>query len=217
MKTILGILLVFSAIILYQDIKKDTGEKKVYNGTAWFLNDQGYVVTAYHVVKGQSENYVVYKNKLYKAFIFAVDYSRDLVILRTEAPNTSYLPLDTTISYLEPTITYGYPLMSKWGTNLKSSYGNIQYSSIPSKYYSSAKTCHGNSGGPVIGANGVLGIVNYGMPPFDKDQCSTNSYGTLSLYVARLADKYGIPFYSSSSGFSYRSVDKSEVVELYSY
>lgn len=205
------ILLIFTVIGFLSTIdfkRSDT----VWMGTAWFLNDQGYIVTAYHVVKGSKHFTFNYRNQVQEAYIFAVDYQNDIAILKTFLQNTPYLMIDSNITDGEPDKTYGFPRPLLYGDDLKISTGLI-YNSWGTEYRSTARTCPGNSGGPVIGKDGVLGIVNYGMPLFDKDGCSTHSYGTKSGYVVTLAHRNGI--FVPVTGGSYPS--SNTIFEIFAY
>lgn len=188
------------------------------SGSAWFINQNGQIVTAYHVVNHNSHFFISYKGKLIRATVIGVDKYNDIAILSTSLKSTSYLPLEADYKDGEQAQLLGYPVPDTMGYNLKNkpailhkswvNKGELDYTGI---------SCHGNSGGPVVGETGVVGTITHGITgsnPFSK--CSNNGYGPTTAEIIILGKKLGIDMYSTSM-VDLHHITNSEVVIIYAY
>ncbi len=136
-------------------------------GTAWFA-ENGYAVTAYHVVEGAQQITLLGPNRVsYEAAIAVADAKNDLAILRV---NTGlHRPRGLRISQRPATLggtafTIGFPHPDVMGVEPKYTSGDISATSgagdDPRFLQISAPVQAGNSGGPLVGTSGdVVGIV----------------------------------------------------------
>ncbi len=178
-----------------------------WSGTAWALNENGDVVTAYHVVKGGHVFAIRINDNLYYGKVIATDPGNDVAILHFNMPDLGYLPLQVTFKDGEVAAVYGYPHPDVFGTNLKVSFGHLFHTDpnsgdngsgiIMTTDYAIGDTfvCPGNSGGPVYGTYGVVGLLDDGVAPFGVLNCSALGAGPTSIHVAELADKNHILFH----------------------
>lgn len=135
-------------------------------GTAFAVTDQGHFVTAFHVVKGQSELYVVNmeQKKLHRAELLASDEANDLALLKTTfAAKPLRLSQWSSVPTGLEVFVIGYPQPKLLGTSKKITTGIINGSrgSDNSRLFqTSAEVQKGNSGGPVLAPDGsVVGVV----------------------------------------------------------
>jgi S1-C subfamily serine protease len=132
------------------------------SGSAFFISADGVAVTAAHVVKGcgrlESPRWGVVK-------VLAADPRADLAILKAPGASGQYVPLRARGPRLgENMSAAGYPLGQLLGPGLKITTGVVSGLSGPQGdrglFQLSAPIQPGNSGGPVIDADGALiGVV----------------------------------------------------------
>ena len=133
-------------------------------GSGFFINNDKYVVTNFHVVKDAKKMYVMLKEGqyAYEAKLFAFDSQNDIAILKMNSEiKHNYLPLTTDSKKNDNVYTCGF------ATNYTVSSGKVMDTNAPYKdnYYidiSNIVYC-GNSGGPALNEKGeVIGIVTLG-------------------------------------------------------
>lgn len=205
-------------IVIFDNISSiKADEKEAALGTAWVLNESGYIVTANHVVKGRNTFKVVKRGLVLDAELIVVDAANDIAILRISEKQLDYLPLQLTYIDSEPASMFGYPLPAQYGDNLKTSSGTMKHQLI-SNYFRiyDAKVCPGNSGGPLIGTKGVIGVITESVFPFTRNNCSVTAQGPTSDKVAALAKANGIVFHESKQLQVYIITDD-EVMEIYAW
>jgi S1-C subfamily serine protease len=144
------------------DEKRDRAPTAGGSGSAFFISADGVAVTAAHVVKGcgrlESPRWGVVK-------VLAADPRADLAILKAPAASGQYVPLRARGPRLgENMSAAGYPLGDLLGPGLKITTGVVSGLSGPQGdrglFQLSAPIQPGNSGGPVIDADGALiGVV----------------------------------------------------------
>lgn len=159
-----------------------------WSGTAFFINNNGYLATAGHVVKGATYLIVVYKGNYYPATVVAADYDKDVAIVHINTTNTS-LALQPNYKDYELVFVVGYPKPDELGTSLKVQAGYIY--SITDDLSMNTYSCGGDSGGAIVNSNNeVVGILvaGYNM----TDDCSYRSIGVLVNDLIYLAIKSGV-------------------------
>jgi Trypsin-like peptidase domain len=184
----ISVVIVMCSIAQYKSIPYKTIEC----GTAFFINNKGYMATAYHVVKNSKDLRVLYKGKLYKASIIAVDTRNDIAIIKTNLKCKYYLSLTSRIKENEPIVTLGFPQPDYYGTNLKESIGTVttSYFNIIKNH---SKTCPGHSGSPIIDNYGnAVGISTQGylFYIYNNHRCTTEASGPPAKLLIELANKY---------------------------
>ena len=163
----------------YVEIRYDIPEeesKEIINestcsgqGTGFAINENGYIVTNYHVIKNCDKIYVASNEspKEVEAKVIVRDKLNDLAILKidnyiAEIPYT----FENNLKVLEDVYAYGYPLTYQLGENIKATNGTISSLSAidDDKRYiqHTAPIQPGNSGGPLFNSDGnIIGINTY--------------------------------------------------------
>jgi len=146
---------------------KETRKEKGFNtGTGFFITNDGYLITNYHVIEDAKKILVVTtERKEFEAQFIKGDRANDVVLLKIRA-NTKAIPFSgqNLLSKGEEVFTLGYPLVAIQGQEQKATFGRINSLSgigddirfvqidIPVQ--------PGNSGGPLINMKGqVIGII----------------------------------------------------------
>ncbi len=175
------------SIILKNFIFKDTEEySSVENGleqgkfewtgsgSGFYVSNEGYIVTNYHVVENANEVWIKCKQdgiyQKFKAEIIQKDVSNDLALIKiTDSAfktlkEIPYSILSGTSPLGSNVFTLGYPLAYVIGENVKYTSGNISsncgmYNDVTS-YQMTVPVQPGNSGGPLFDTNGnIVGVV----------------------------------------------------------
>lgn len=135
-------------------------------GTAFFVSDDGYLVTNSHVVHGATKLWVVVDGRNIAATLVEEDTVNDIALLKVDT-STRALPLalgGSTKPGADVTVL-GYPRVDVQGPAQKATFGHINADSGASgdvRYFQvSAAIQPGNSGGPMLDeAGAVIGIVS---------------------------------------------------------
>ena len=135
-------------------------------GTGFFVTNNGYIITNYHVVESAKEIVIIPTDGIYRqARIVRTDPANDLAVLKVEMASTGLWIRDSgSLSVGEEVFTTGYPLPTLQGRDQKTTFGRINSLSglqgdirfvqidVPVQ--------PGNSGGPLVDSKGrVVGIV----------------------------------------------------------
>ena len=166
---------------------KPTHDEHQAGGSAFFINEDGEIITNYHVVAGAKRLYImlpsINKRKRFEIELVGCKPSRDIALCRLtekgKAAFTSFLETvpgcngmiqylelapDDTINPLEPVMALGYPLID----GFKRTLGEVSGVSMNTgQFYCqiTAPISNGNSGGPTLNKNGqVIGINTAGIP-----------------------------------------------------
>jgi S1-C subfamily serine protease len=137
--------------------------KAKFSGTAFFVADQGRLLTNHHVVKDCDWIGLMSEDGLHPAVKLADSPSLDLAVLKTDFEgNAVAVFADQQPEIGEDSYVAGYPLLDKlWALNFTN--GIISSQSPlgdPSLLQTTAAVQHGNSGGPMFDASGhVIGVV----------------------------------------------------------
>ena len=148
------------------------------NGSGFFLNQEGYIATNYHVIEDAT---VVQANftrngkvESYPAKVVTADPQNDLAIIKIDDPsfkNVSQIPyglLSRTIDTGSEVFALGYPMADIMGNEVKFTDGKISSKSgiqgDARVYQISVPIQPGNSGGPLFDMKGnVVGITSSGL------------------------------------------------------
>lgn len=148
------------------------------NGSGFFLNQEGYIATNYHVIEDAT---VVQANftrngkvESYPAKVVTVDPQNDLAIIKIDDPSFKYVSqipyglLSRTIDTGSEVFALGYPMADIMGNEVKFTDGKISSKSgiqgDARVYQISVPIQPGNSGGPLFDMNGnIVGITSSGL------------------------------------------------------
>jgi S1-C subfamily serine protease len=142
-------------------------EKGYSTGTGFFVTDDGFMVTNFHVVEGAAQVFVMSpkENKKLPATVVRTDPTNDVAILKVEA-ETVGIPLAQEFSGLkgEEVLTLGFPLVAIQGQEQKATFGRINSLSGIKNDIRFAQIDvpiqPGNSGGPLLNTRGeAIGVV----------------------------------------------------------
>jgi S1-C subfamily serine protease len=149
----------------------ETYEVPAGSGSGFIWDDRGHIVTNFHVVESASALTVTLSNhSSYEAEIVGVEPSKDIAILRIEAPSSKLRPVRAGSSAslqvgqkvvaignpfgLDQTLTTG--VVSALGREIKASNGRT----IQDVIQTDAAINPGNSGGPLLDSRGQLIGIN---------------------------------------------------------
>jgi len=173
-------------------------------GTGFAIDDQGLVITAYHVIEGSSDLYVNYASGRVNLSIVQTALDYDLALLRIAQPTENHFTLSAQYSVTDKVYVYGYP-GNTFTAGMPSVTSGVVSRILPLEdllltsdqapdglemIQTDASINGGNSGGPLINACGVIGVVR-----------STSDYSELHEYVG-VGSEEGIGYAVSSKTVS---------------
>ena len=134
------------------------------SGTGFFITEDGYLITNYHVVEDGTTLKVKTKGGVFPATVIRTDKINDLALIKVGG-KFSPIPISyRDVQLGEAVFTIGFPNITLQGTEPKYTDGKV--SSLagirddPSRYQISVPVQPGNSGGALIGSDGaVIGVV----------------------------------------------------------
>lgn len=134
------------------------------SGTAFSIEESGYLITNYHVVNGCSEIKVPYQGGTLKANLISFDLINDLALIKIDKKLGNVIPIENSQPYLMQDIfVAGYPFGKDLSTSLKITKGIVSSLSGLANNFSriqiDAALQPGNSGGPIYNDNGNLVAV----------------------------------------------------------
>ena len=226
-KIILTVLLVLSCSITFAKPKQPVNYW-IVEGTAFFINNSGYMVTAAHVIRGSHDFKILYKKDIVNVYLVAEDDDSDIAILRVGEPiTTDYFAIDLPKDK-EEVMVLGFPVVAKFGMYIHITMGPLLMTADDlTDYYVYAKSCHGNSGGPVVNSrNRVVGVLVSGWSDMatDNGECSFHSGAVNSSALIKLALNHNVPLdygitdykdFPSISASIYLLEDQNRVVFIY--
>lgn len=138
----------------------------VATGTGFFITENGYLVTNFHVISNFDTFQVRdHRGNIYPARFIQKDAANDLAILKVEG-KFSALPIarSDSVRLAENVFTLGYPNTRMQGVSVKFTEGTISSLSgildEPNSFQVSVPVQPGNSGGPLFNREGmVIGVV----------------------------------------------------------
>lgn len=155
-------------------IEPNEEEYEAKQGTCFVINNQGYLLTNYHVISGAKK--ILIKgiggnfSSPQEADVIAFDIDLDLALLKLHNQSIHFdsIPYGNCLEsnqQARQTFVLGYPLANSMGNEIKISEGiisaNSGYKGSISQYQFSAPVQPGNSGSPLFNDKGeLLGIIN---------------------------------------------------------
>lgn len=135
------------------------------SGTGFFVSDDGYLVTNFHVVDEGESTFVKTKQGRFAAKVVRTDPTNDLALLKVDGAFSALPVASKSEGKLgESVFTIGFPLVDIIGTEPRLTRGDINsLAGIKDdiRYYQvSVPVQPGNSGGPLVNLSGdVIGVV----------------------------------------------------------
>ena len=137
-----------------------------FSGTGFFITDDGYLISNYHVVKGAAKVRLLTGAGLIDATVVKVDTANDMALIKV-AGKFSPLPVaaSRTVKLGATVATVGFPATGMQGFSPKLAKGEIASlagaTDDPRYFQISLPVQHGNSGGALVDVRGnVVGIVS---------------------------------------------------------
>ena len=142
-------------------------------GTGFAVSQDGFLITAHHVIKGADEVILKFPNTdPTSARLIAFDQVLDIALLRTTGLTPHFIPVSVGDPLLgEKVFTIGYPDPTVLGLNQKFTSGTISslkgLNDTTYQMQISVPLQPGNSGGPLVSSKSgtVVGIVTSGANP----------------------------------------------------
>lgn len=172
---------------------------QVVSGTGFFITTNGYIITAAHVVSKSTSVKILVGTKTTSAVVVRKDEKNDIALLKAEGSFSALPIIPSSLMKLGTDVfTIGFPNLSLQGVSPKLTKGVISglngIQDDPSCFQISVAVQPGNSGGPLLNADGcVLGVINSKL----NDVVAANLTGSLpqnvnyavkSAYVLPLID-----------------------------
>lgn len=171
------------------------------NGTGFFISNEGYLATNYHVVAEASEIEIEFirngQKQNYKAKVIQSDKQNDLAVLKID--DNSFVPFSSIPYNFQTSLTdvgsnvfaLGYPMaLSVMGTEIKFTDGKISsktgFQGDISTYQMTTPIQPGSSGGPLFDFDGNLIGIN--SAKIRADVADNVSYAIKSSYLKNLID-----------------------------
>ena len=139
-------------------------------GSGFVYDSSGHIVTNQHVVAGEQSISVKFWNgKTYTAQLVGSDSSTDLAVIKVNAPSSQLFPLtlgsSSKVAVGDPVVAIGSPfgleetVTAGIVSALHRSIDSQSQFAIPDSIQTDAAINHGNSGGPLLNAQGqVIGV-----------------------------------------------------------
>jgi len=148
------------------DPKDKSRDKQGGVGTGFFVNNDGYLITNYHVVRGGRKFQCEYQNNKYDAKLIKADPVNDLALLKVDIAPKTFLNFRgaKSVKTGEEVIVIGFPYYGMISTHPNITTGNISSAvglGDDSRLLQiTAPVQPGNSGGPLLDSAGnVVGVV----------------------------------------------------------
>jgi len=200
--------------------KAEKTEQSESTGTAFLINNNGYLITNYHVINGCRS--IKVNNNLIgtDAKVLFVDEINDLAIIKASIYASTFASFrgGKSIRVGEDIITLGYPLGPILGETVKVTKGIMSSSTGLANDTSimqiTAPIQPGNSGGPVLDTSGnVVAVVSSKLNEIAMAQATGSlpqnvNFAIKSQTVGLFLDTHGIDYESKES------VVKSETVDI---
>jgi hypothetical protein len=138
--------------------------REASSGTGFYVSRDGHILTNSHVVRDCAQIEVSGANGLMPARLVAQDRTNDLALLKVATTPLKIAAVRTGVRLGEGVAVFGYPLSGMLSTSGNFTLGNVTALSglgDDSRYFQiSAPVQPGNSGGPLVDANGnLIGVV----------------------------------------------------------
>ena len=173
-------------------VEKSETDQEIASGSGFFINNDGYLITNYHVIADcRSISKITFNKKDIDATLIAKDETLDLALLKTNINPNRFLKFTVDRPQkLQRIIVAGYPFGKGLSDDLKFTQGIISslkgYSDNSNELQIDAAINPGNSGGPIVNENGEL--VAVAVSGMSKDITEGINFGIKSSSVMNFLD-----------------------------
>jgi len=218
------------AMVKMYPAKKSTASKsstkkksEPSSGSAFFINDSGYIITNYHVVEGcNNKSKIIYKTKEYKAKLIAKDDYLDLALLKAEINNNDFIIMSNKPpKKLQRIIAAGYQFGKYLSDDMKFTSGII--SSLKgakddsTRLQIDAALNPGSSGGPIVDEN-TGELVAVAVSGLRKDISEAINFGIKAGSVKNFLESNQINVSTSAKKYGSENIgDLLEKTVLYTF
>ena len=173
------------------------------SGSGFSVSENGYIMTNQHVIDGCQELFVHSSGNKYPATVITFDTRNDLALLKTDLQPSTVFPLaEDRPELLQDIYVAGYPFGMNISSSVKVTKGIISSLTGIGNNFSEiqidAALQSGNSGGPILDANGnVVGVavakldVKYALENFGAIPEDTN-FGIKANVVESILDSNNV-------------------------
>lgn len=166
-------------------------------GTGFFVNDKGVLITADHVIDDAATIKVIDANgNEWSAKVLQRASSIDLAVLQIDGvpPGAIAFADSSQLGLGQPIFTVGFPLANELGNSPKYTDGTVSSTKGPADdaqaFQISIPVQHGNSGGPIADQLGrVVGVVSFGLRGTSVENVSWGVKGNLASALLSPADQ----------------------------
>ena len=134
-------------------------------GTGFFISEDGWFITAAHVVAGSREIQLIIRGDAVPARLVRIDHANDVALLKADGQFAALpIAVQTDLRLGDSVFTIGFPMPGIQGQSPKLTRGDISsmagLQDDPRHFQISAPVQPGNSGGPLCSADGtVQGVI----------------------------------------------------------
>jgi S1-C subfamily serine protease len=197
---------------------EDVNEVEASSGTAFFVTDQGHLITNNHVVEGcKDKSKIVYKNQEYPAKLIAKDKNLDFALLKADLSKNRFIELsENPPKKLQKIIAAGYPLGKFLSDDLKFTSGIVSslkgYNDDSTLIQIDAALNPGNSGGPIVDENNGK-LVAVAVAGLRKDKTEAVNFGIKSNSLRNFLNANQMKLQSKQLFSFGKNIDVSQILE----
>jgi len=198
--------------------KNESEENSLISGTAFFIDNNGHMITNHHVIEDcKDKSQITYNNENIKAKLIAKDEFLDLALLKADVKNSNFINISTAPpKKLKRVIVAGYPFGLELSNDLKFNSGIITslkgLGDDSTRIQIDAAINPGNSGGPIVyEENGELAAV--AVAGLSKDKTEAVNFGIKASSVENFLQSNQINLTLVQQKFNFSNDDLAELLE----
>ena len=187
------------------------------NGTGFFINKEGYILTNHHVIENCKKPGVIYNGEQIDAPLSVQDKAIDLAVLKINKKNTSFIKInDSPSKKLQRIIAAGYPFGKSLNDDLKFTSGIISSLKGPEDNSNiiqiDAVLNFGNSGGPIVDEK-TGDLVGVAVSGIRNEAVEGINFGIKSRAVINFLETNSINYNVSTYSLGIDNVKLSKLLE----
>ena len=198
--------------------KNESEEISGASGTAFFIDNNGHMITNHHVIEGcKDKSQISYNNENIKAKLIAKDEFLDLALLKADVKNSNFINISSAPpKKLKRIIVAGYPFGLELSNDLKFNSGIITslkgLGDDSTRIQIDAAINPGNSGGPIVyEENGELAAV--AVAGLSKDKTEAVNFGIKASSVENFLQSNQIDLTLVQQKLNFSNDDLAELLE----